>query len=117
MATRVLPAVTDAVRLYRLVLEKGKAGARYHAVGEEGVALHDIAEVIGAGLKMPVESIAPEGAGVLRLVGEPLPDRSCSVRRADAPTAGMERHRARSADRPAQHGLQHGLGLPLYLSS
>jgi nucleoside-diphosphate-sugar epimerase len=46
-----LPAVhiSDAVRLYRLVLENGEAGARYHAVGEEGVALRDIAEVIGAG--------------------------------------------------------------------
>jgi hypothetical protein len=32
------------------------------AVGEEGVALCDIAEVIGAGLKMPVESITPEAA-------------------------------------------------------
>ena len=54
--------VSDAVRLYRLALEKGQAGARYHAVGEEGVALRDIAKVIGAGLKMPVESITPEGA-------------------------------------------------------
>jgi nucleoside-diphosphate-sugar epimerase len=54
--------VADAVRLYRLALEKGQAGARYHAVDEEGVALRDIAEVIGAGLKMPVESITLEAA-------------------------------------------------------
>ena len=54
--------VSDAVRLYRLALEQGQAGARYHAVGEEGVALRDIAEVIGAGLRLPVAAIAPEEA-------------------------------------------------------
>jgi nucleoside-diphosphate-sugar epimerase len=59
-----LPAVhvTDAVRLYRLALEKGQAGAHYHAVAEEGVALRDIAEAIGAGLKMPVKSLTPKEA-------------------------------------------------------
>ncbi len=59
-----LPAVhvSDAARLFRLSIEEGRAGARCHAVGEEGVALRDIAEVIGAGLKMPVESILPEEA-------------------------------------------------------
>jgi nucleoside-diphosphate-sugar epimerase len=57
-----LPAVhvSDAVRLFLLVLERGQAGARYHAVAEEGVAMRDIAEVIGAGLKMPVRSIMPQ---------------------------------------------------------
>ena len=59
-----VPAVhlSDAVRLYRLALEQGQAGARYHAVGEEGITLRDIAEVIAAGLKMPVESITPQEA-------------------------------------------------------
>lgn len=54
--------VSDAVRLFRLALETGRAGARYHAVGEDGVAMRDIAEAIGAGLKLPVESIPPAAA-------------------------------------------------------
>ena len=54
--------VVDVVRLYRLALEKGTAGARYHAVAEEGVPLKDIATVIGRGLNVPVISISPEQA-------------------------------------------------------
>lgn len=59
-----LPAVhvSDAVRLFRLALERGAAGARYHAVAEEGVAMREIAEVIGAGLDLPVRSIGPDAA-------------------------------------------------------
>ena len=58
------PAVhrLDAAHLYRLVLEKGSAGARYHAVDEEGVALRDIAEVIGQHLNVSVVSKSPEEA-------------------------------------------------------
>jgi nucleoside-diphosphate-sugar epimerase len=54
--------VTDVARLFRLALENGKAGARYHAVAEEGVPLREITEVIGARLGLPVESITPEQA-------------------------------------------------------
>lgn len=54
--------VIDAAHLYRLVLEKGLAGARYHAVAEEGVPLRDVAEAIGRGLKVPVVSKSGEEA-------------------------------------------------------
>ena len=58
------PAVhrRDAARLYRLALEKGAADARYHAVAEEGVAFREIAQTIGKGLGLPVESRTGEAA-------------------------------------------------------
>jgi nucleoside-diphosphate-sugar epimerase len=54
--------VSDVARLYRLALEKHEAGAKYHAVAEEGVPTRDIAETIGRGLKVPVVSLSPEKA-------------------------------------------------------
>ena len=58
------PAVhlLDAARLYRLVLEKGVAGARYHAVAEEGVSFREIAQAIGRRVNVPVVSKSPEQA-------------------------------------------------------
>ena len=54
--------VLDVARLYRLALEKREAGARYHAVAEEGVSVRDIAEVLGRGLKVPVVALSLEEA-------------------------------------------------------
>lgn len=52
----------DAAHLYRLALEKGQAGERFHAVAEEGVLAREIAEAIGRGLNVPVVSLRPEEA-------------------------------------------------------
>ena len=58
------PAVhrLDAARLYRLALEKGEAGARYHAVAEEGIPVREVAEAIGRKLGIPSHSISADEA-------------------------------------------------------
>ena len=53
--------VSDVARLYRLALEKN-VPARYNAVGEVGVELRAIADVVGKGLRLPVRSITAEDA-------------------------------------------------------
>lgn len=54
--------VVDVARLYRLALERGDPGARYNAVAEEGIAVREMAEVIGTGLKVPVVALSPDKA-------------------------------------------------------
>ena len=56
------PAVhrLDAAHLFRLAVESAPAGARLHAVGEEGIPVREIAEVIGRQLGLPVVAIPPE---------------------------------------------------------
>ena len=67
-----------AANLYKLALEKESAGARFHAVAEEGVAVREIAETIGRGLRLPVVALSPEEAvghfgWLARIVGMDLP--------------------------------------------
>jgi nucleoside-diphosphate-sugar epimerase len=52
----------DAAHLFRLALEKGPAGARFHGVADEGVPTRDIADVIGRHLSVPVVSKSLEQA-------------------------------------------------------
>jgi nucleoside-diphosphate-sugar epimerase len=54
---------SDVSRLYRLALEKGAVDGIYHAVGEEGVPMRDVIEVVGRALNVPVVSIKQEEAG------------------------------------------------------
>ena len=77
--------VLDVARLYRLALEKGEAGARYHAVAEEGVPARDIAEVLGRGLERAGEvPVAGGGAGPFRLARHVRRHGLAGLERADA---------------------------------
>lgn len=102
------PAVhrLDAARLFRLALERGAAGARFHAVGDEGIAFRDLAEVIGRRLEVPAASKSSEEAaghfGPLHFVVS-----------ADNP-ASNARTREQLGWRPAQPGLIADLDGPHY---
>jgi nucleoside-diphosphate-sugar epimerase len=102
------PAVhrLDAARLYRLALEKGSPGARYHAVGDEGVPTREIAGAIGRHLGLPVVSLPAETAGEhFGFLG--------MFFGVDAP-ASAERTRAELGWAPSQPGLLAGLATDAY---
>ncbi|OQE23661.1 hypothetical protein PENSTE_c008G01924 [Penicillium steckii] len=58
------PAVhrLDAARLFRLAVEKGTPGARYHAVAEEEIPFKDIAQALGKSPGLPIVSISNDEA-------------------------------------------------------
>jgi nucleoside-diphosphate-sugar epimerase len=49
--------VSDVARLYKLAIERAEPGARYNAVGEEGITAKDISDALGRSLKLPVVSL------------------------------------------------------------
>jgi nucleoside-diphosphate-sugar epimerase len=102
------PAVhrLDAAHLFRLALEKGSAGARYHGVADEGVPVREIAEVIGRRLNVPVVAKSPEeAAGHFGFLGRILG--------IDGP-ASSKLTQERLGWRPVQPGLIPDLDRPNY---
>jgi nucleoside-diphosphate-sugar epimerase len=99
----------DAARVYRLAIEHGAGGVRYHAIAEEGVPLKDIAAVIGRRLNVPVIAKAREDAadhfGWFALFAE-----------IDAPTSS-ERTRALLGWEPEQPGLIADIDRPSYFEA
>ncbi|MEN0108287.1 MAG: SDR family oxidoreductase [Pseudomonas sp.] len=54
--------VADTALLYRLALEKGQAGARYHGTAESAIAFREIAQTVGHGLGVPTVALSGEAA-------------------------------------------------------
>lgn len=65
--TQRWPAVhaLDAAVLFRLALETAPAASTWHAVADDGVAVRDIADVIGRRLGLPVDAVSHETFGPL----------------------------------------------------
>jgi nucleoside-diphosphate-sugar epimerase len=105
------PAVhrVDAATLFRLALENGAGGARYHGVAEQGVPTREIAEVIGRRLNLPVVAKThEEAAGHFGFLGHFF-----SV---DWP-ASSEQTREVLGWQPKQPGLIADLDRPSYFES
>ena len=74
--------VSDAGRLFRTALEQAPAGSVLHAVGEEGVRMLDVAEVIAKKTGLPAAAVDPEQRGVFgALLGGDQPASNAATRR------------------------------------
>lgn len=105
------PAVhkLDAAKLFALAVEHGDAGARYHAVGDEGLPFHSIAEAIGKGLRVPTVSLPfDEASGHFGPLAFIVP--------VDNPSSNTLT-RSRLDWKPVQPGLLTDLGMSHYFSS
>ena len=73
--------ISDAGRLFRIALEKAPAGSVLHAVGEEGVRMRDVAEVIAKKTGLPAAVVDPERLGVFgALLGGDQPASNAATR-------------------------------------
>lgn len=74
--------VEDAAHLYRLAVEQAPAGSVLNAVGDEGVSVREIAEVIGRHLDLPVKSLPAEeyGGMLVPLLSTDMPASSAVTR-------------------------------------
>ena len=55
--------VSDTARLYRLAMEWGGAGARFHGTAEGTISFREIAQAIGETFGLPVKSVSVDEAG------------------------------------------------------
>jgi nucleoside-diphosphate-sugar epimerase len=99
----------DAASVFRLALEKGAAGARYHAIAEQGVPFRDIAEVIGRRLGVPVIGKSPDEAAEHFGWFARFAAIDC--------LASSERTRAEFGWTPTQPGLLADLDQPYYFKA
>ena len=73
--------ISDAAHLLLLALEQAPAGSVLHAVGEEGVAMRDVAEVIATKTRLPAAAVDPAQLGVFgALLGGDQPASSTATR-------------------------------------
>jgi nucleoside-diphosphate-sugar epimerase len=96
----------DAAEVYRLALERGTAGDRFHAAAETGIPFRDIALAIGRGLGVPCKSVAAEEANAHF-------SWLASFAGMDAP-ASTDITRQKLCWRPVEPGLVHDIGTAGY---
>ncbi|MUK00667.1 NAD-dependent epimerase/dehydratase family protein [Vibrio cholerae] len=74
--------ISDAGQLFRIALETAPAGAVLHAVGEEGVAMRDVANVIARKTGLTASAVDPEQLGMFgALLGGDQPASNAITRR------------------------------------